>query len=191
MSVKKTNNRRLSRNIRHKNTPIYLKPFKLAACYIRFQIRTIVVKTKDSLTKEEHFHVNRSLSQKNRRKKIQGLPFETRQTPIPTPPAVMNTFSTAELPLQRSKKSRSLLTLPNGTVHVTMNALRWVFLLIFIYLAIGTFVMLVQDGAGSVKNIIIYSVTGFITFFMGYFGWIIARDIMEIVTGKRQPHEDG
>lgn len=67
-----------------------------------------------------------------------------------------------------------------------MNALRWILLLIFIYLAAGTVVVMIQDGTETLKNIVIYSIMGFFTFFMGYLGWILARDVLVIVSGKKQ-----
>lgn len=66
-----------------------------------------------------------------------------------------------------------------------MNTLRWILLLIFLYLAAGTVIILIQEGTELLKNIIIYSIIGFFTFFMGYIGWILARDVLEIVTGKK------
>ena len=66
-----------------------------------------------------------------------------------------------------------------------MNALQWIILLIFIYLAAGTAIVMIQDGTESLKNIVIYSIIGFFTFFMGYIGWILARDVLEIVSGKK------
>jgi len=71
-----------------------------------------------------------------------------------------------------------------------MNALRWILLLIFIYLACGTIVVMIQDGTESLKNIVIYSIMGFFTFFMGYLGWILARDFLGIVSGKNDTRND-
>jgi hypothetical protein len=66
-----------------------------------------------------------------------------------------------------------------------MNALRWILLFIFIYLAAGTMIVMIQEGTESIKNIVIYSIIGFFTFFMGYLGWILARDFLVIVSGKK------
>ena len=57
--------------------------------------------------------------------------------------------------------------LPFTTMKVTMHALRWVFFLIFIYIAVSIVLLLVQGGNESLTNIVVYSVTGFFTFFMG------------------------
>ena len=64
-----------------------------------------------------------------------------------------------------------------------MHALRWIFLLIFIYIGVSIILLLIQGGNEFITNIVVYSVTGFFTFFMGYFGWMFARSVMEIVSG--------
>lgn len=66
-----------------------------------------------------------------------------------------------------------------------MNALRWILLLIFAYIAAGIVVVMIQDGTEVLKNIVIYSIIGFFTFFMGYIGWILARDVLQMVSGNK------
>jgi hypothetical protein len=73
--------------------------------------------------------------------------------------------------------------------HRPMNTLRWILLLISIYIAIGTVVVMVQEGTELLKNIIVYSIMGFFTFFMGYLGWILAQDVLDIVAGKKNHNE--
>lgn len=68
-----------------------------------------------------------------------------------------------------------------------MNALRWILLLIFAYIAAGIVVVMIQDGTEVLKNIVIYSIIGFFTFFMGYIGWILARDVLQMVSGNKDP----
>jgi drug/metabolite transporter (DMT)-like permease len=87
-------------------------------------------------------------------------------------------------------KKISIDELPFRTVKVTLHALRWVFLLIFVYIAVSIFILLIQGGNESIKNIVVYSVTGFFTFFMGYFGWMFARSVMDIVSGKSALEDD-
>lgn len=70
-----------------------------------------------------------------------------------------------------------------------MNTLRWILPLIFVYIVIGTVVVMVQEGTEPLKNIIIYSIMGFFTFFMGYLGWILAQDVLDIVAGKKNHNE--
>jgi hypothetical protein len=79
--------------------------------------------------------------------------------------------------------------IPVKTVRVTIHALRWIFLLIFLFISIGIFVLFITGGQNYIQIILGYSITGFFTFFMGYFGWILAQGIIEILTGK-EPNEE-
>ncbi|MEE8565045.1 MAG: hypothetical protein V3S79_01525 [Candidatus Thermoplasmatota archaeon] len=79
--------------------------------------------------------------------------------------------------------------IPLKTVRVTIYALRWIFLLIFLFISIGIFVLFITGGQNYIQIILGYSITGFFTFFMGYFGWILAQGIIEIMTGK-EPKEE-
>jgi hypothetical protein len=74
--------------------------------------------------------------------------------------------------------------------HSNMKALQWILLLIFIYLAAGTVTVMIQEGTELLRNIVVYSIIGFFTFFMGYIGWILARDVLEIVSGKKNVHNE-
>ena len=81
--------------------------------------------------------------------------------------------------------------LPLKTMEVTLHALRWIFLLVFLFIAIGIMVLFITGGQTYVQAILGYSITGFFTFFMGYFGWILAQQIIEMVFGKKDadsPH---
>jgi hypothetical protein len=86
---------------------------------------------------------------------------------------------------KKSGRKGPISVRPFRNLHFTMNVLQWILILIFIYLAAGTAIVMIQDGAESLKNIVIYSIIGFFTFFMGYIGWILARDVLEIVSGKK------
>ncbi len=74
--------------------------------------------------------------------------------------------------------------LPNKTIRFTIHALRWVFLLIFLFITIGIIVLFLSGGDSYVQIILGYSIAGFFTFFMGYFGWILAQGMIEMITGK-------
>ena len=74
--------------------------------------------------------------------------------------------------------------LPFKTMQVTIYALRWIFLLVFLFISIGIFALFLTGGQNNVQNIIGYSITGFFTFFMGYFGWILAQNIVEMMVGR-------
>ena len=86
-------------------------------------------------------------------------------------------------------KGLSLEEIPFKTMRVTIYALRWIFLLIFLFITVGIFALLVTGGEENVQNILTYSITGFFTFFMGFFGWMFAQSIMELIAGK-QDKED-
>ena len=81
-------------------------------------------------------------------------------------------------------KKISLEEIPSKTVKFTVHALRYVFLLIFLFITIGIFVLFFSGGQNYIQAILGYSITGFFTFFMGYFGWILAQGIIEMITGK-------
>ena len=84
----------------------------------------------------------------------------------------------------RRKKLLSITT-PFARLRVTMNSLRWMFLLVFIYLTFGIIILFVQQGNETIRDIVVYSIMGFVTFFMGYFGWLIARTVQEVVSAKK------
>jgi len=74
--------------------------------------------------------------------------------------------------------------LPIKTIRVTIYALRWVFLLIFLFFVFGIIALLLTGGEAYIQQIVGFSITGFFTFFMGYFGWILAQGMIEMITGK-------
>jgi hypothetical protein len=79
--------------------------------------------------------------------------------------------------------------IPFKTMKVTIYALRWIFLIIFLFIIVGIAILFITGGQNYLQIILGYSITGFFTFFMGYFGWILAQGIIEMITGK-QPKED-
>ena len=74
--------------------------------------------------------------------------------------------------------------LPTKTIRVTIHALRWVFLLIFLFITIGIFMLFLTGGDSYITLIVGYSIAGFFTFFMGYFGWLLAQGTIEMISGK-------
>ena len=74
--------------------------------------------------------------------------------------------------------------IPLKTMKVTIYALRWIFLLVFLFISVGIFALFLTGGENYVQAILGYSITGFFTFFMGYFGWILAQNIVEMMTGR-------
>jgi len=86
-------------------------------------------------------------------------------------------------------KKLDLEDLPFTTMKITLRMLKWIFVLIFMYIAVSIVFLILQGGDEQIRNIVVYSVSGFFTFFMGYFGWMFARSVSEIVGGKK-PQED-
>lgn len=82
------------------------------------------------------------------------------------------------------EKKIDLEEIPSKTVKITVHALRWIFLLIFIFITIGIFILFLTGGQSYMQTILGYSITGFFTFFMGYFGWLLAQSIIEMLTGR-------
>jgi hypothetical protein len=74
--------------------------------------------------------------------------------------------------------------IPFKTMKVTIYALRWIFLLIFLFIIVGIAILFITGGQNYLQVILGYSIAGFFTFFMGYFGWILAQGIIEMITGK-------
>ena len=85
-----------------------------------------------------------------------------------------------------SNKKISLEDIPLKTMRVTLYALRGMFLLIFIFITIGILALFATGGQNYVQMIIGYSITGFFSFFMGFFGWTLAQGVIEMLTGKEK-----
>jgi len=88
-------------------------------------------------------------------------------------------------------KKIPLQDLPSKTMKVTIHALRWVFLLIFLFITIGIFMLFLTGGGNYIQVIVGYSIAGFFTFFMGYFGWVLAQGTIEMITGKESDKKHG
>lgn len=87
-------------------------------------------------------------------------------------------------------KKLDLEDLPFTTMKITLRMLKWIFVLIFMYIAVSIVFLILQGGDEQIRNIVVYSVSGFFTFFMGYFGWMFARSVSEIVGGKKSQEDD-
>jgi len=81
--------------------------------------------------------------------------------------------------------------IPHKSIKNTIHALRWVFLIIFLFITGGIFVLFLIGKDNYIQVILGYSIAGFLTFFMSYFGWLLARDIIEIITGKKEKMNSG
>lgn len=79
--------------------------------------------------------------------------------------------------------------LPLKTMKVTIYALRWVFLLLFLLITMGILALFLTGGEDYIQMILGWSLAGFFTFFMGYFGWILAQGMIEMIAGKKEKSE--
>lgn len=159
MSIRKINKKRLSRNLKTKNAPLRILP--LAPFRIRHRIKQIQKRQ----TREENSRTLHS------QPSLQCV--------------IEEGIKRAGKNLKKSCKKGPITIIPLPRFHFKMNALRWIALLILFYLTAGLIVMTIQDGTEPLKNIVIYSIMGFFTFFMGYLGWILARDVLLIVSGRK------
>lgn len=83
---------------------------------------------------------------------------------------------------KRWEKKRSLEDIPKKTILVTLNALKWFFFLIIMFITAGIITIFLVGNKFYTQIILIYSVAGFFTFFMGYLGWILAHRMMETLS---------
>jgi len=164
VSIRKISNKSLSRNLKTRKVPLRVLP--LAPFHKRYRLNK-------SIQKQEKHEA-----------KVKQFASSTFQC------TVEKVARTPGKNVKKSAEKKALTIKPILSFHGTMNALRWILLLILVYLAIGTVVIMVQDGTEPLKNIIIYSIMGFFTFFMGYLGWILAQDVLDIVAGKKNTHND-
>ena len=65
-----------------------------------------------------------------------------------------------------------------------MYALRWIFLIILIYVIVSMFILAFTQGLGFLSQIVTLSIGGFFGFFMGYFGWMFAHQLMKWINGR-------
>ena len=87
--------------------------------------------------------------------------------------------------IKQGRRKAPLTFHPVVSARFKMNSLRWIFLSIIIVFGVGVLFIMLQDGFGSMKNIVIYGAMGFFTFFMGYFGTIFAKDLLDRIMEKK------
>ena len=164
MSIRKVSNKRLSRNLKIRKTPLRVLP--LSTFHIRHRAKHT---GKKQMTEESE---SRFVPSSQVRGKVE------------------KTLRSTGKNVKKCAKKLPITVKPLMRVHVTMTALRWLLVIIFIYLAAGTMVVMIQDGTEPLKNIVIYSIMGFFTFFMGYLGWILARDVLMMISGRKNSHNE-
>ena len=83
------------------------------------------------------------------------------------------------------KKTRSPFDeYPINSMKVTVHALRGIFLILSLFIIVAILTLFLTSGDSYIKIILGYSLAGFFTFFMGYFGWVFAQGISEIIKAK-------
>jgi len=87
---------------------------------------------------------------------------------------------------QMKKTRERVKSFPHVTIKVTLYALRWIFLLILIYVIISIIMLIYYERYGFLAQIVSMSVGGFFAFFTGYFGWMFAQSIMEWLVRKKE-----
>lgn len=163
MSRRKISNKRLSHKIRTRKTPLRVLP--MTTFHLRHREKQLM---KESMKKQ----------------KMEDI----QHTPLPPPSIqcpVENIHHQVGRRVKKSWRLKPILIRPMTNTRFSMNVLRWILLVIFIYIAAGIAIVMMHDGTESLKNILVYSIVGFFTFFMGYLGWILARDVLEMVSGKK------
>ena len=158
MSIRKISNKTLSRNLQTRKAPLRVLP--MASFQIKHRVKQNVKKQK-TMEKNIPFHPQT----------IRYIVEEVTQTTGKS--------------RKKSGRKGPIKVRPFRNVHFKMNTLSWILSLIVVFLVTSTVIVLIQEGTELLKNIIIYSIIGFFTFFMGYIGWILARDVLEIVSGKK------
>jgi hypothetical protein len=159
VSIRKISNKKLSRNLKTKKAPLRVLP--MATFHIRRRVKQNIKKQKTMEKKHISLHPStiRYIAEEVTRTKGNIRKVSRRNGPIKVRPIMK--------------------------FHFTMNTLHWILLLIFIYFAAGAVIVMIQEGTELLRNIVIYSIIGFFTFFMGCIGWILAHDVLEMVSGKK------
>jgi hypothetical protein len=144
---------------------------------------TTKVRTRHILNKEKK-------ERDNQTEPIPSSPVSPSQQSLVQCSIEATTHNTVRHTKKQGRRKAPLTFHPVVTARLKMNALRWIFLSIIIALAVGALFIMLQDGFGSMKNIVIYGVMGFFTFFMGYFGTIFAKDLLDIVIEKKDSRNE-
>jgi len=159
VSTKKINNKQLSRNLKTRKAPLRVLP--MATFHIRHRAKQNIKKQKTMEKKHISLH-------------------------SPTIRYIVEEVTRTKGKIRKiSRRKGPIKIRPFMSLHLPRNSLQWILLLIFIYFAAGVIIVMIQEGTELLRNIVIYSIIGFFTFFMGCIGWILARDVLEIVSGKK------
>jgi len=93
------------------------------------------------------------------------------------------------LKLDRNRSKDILYHLPIKTFTLTIYAFRWFLFLILVYVLISLTVMFFTESYEFLRQIVTLSLGGFFGFFMGYFGWLFAHQVVVWLSGKKKEEE--
>jgi hypothetical protein len=170
VSIRKINKKRLSRKFRLKHAPLKVLPLTTP-----IGRRRILKKDNPEVCQTKQLPSSPTLSPQ--RSSIQCTIEEADP-------------STLRHAKKQGRRKAPLTFHPFVSTRMKMNALRWIFLSIIIVFAVGALFIMFQDGFNSMKNIIIYGAMGFFTFFMGYFGTLFAKDVIDLIMEKKDSRND-
>ncbi len=76
------------------------------------------------------------------------------------------------------------------TILTKIKKIKWILITIFLCIAFSLAILFLVSINGYLQIILCYSITGFLTFFMAYFGWILAHILMEKITVNNKKNEN-
>ncbi len=79
-----------------------------------------------------------------------------------------------------------LYKIPTKTLIITTYAVRWFLFLILVYVIISVSIMFFTQSYEFLQQIVTLSLGGFFGFFMGYFGWLFAHQLVTWLKGKKK-----
>ena len=171
MSIRKINKKRLSRKFRLKHAPLKVLPLTASSGRRRF------------LNKEK----NEKACETQRTPSSTTVPSQRSSIQCSLEDVATATIRHAK---KQGRRKAPITFHPFVSTRMKMRALRWVFLSALVVLVGGVLFIMLQDGLSSMKNIIVYGAMGFFTFFMGYFGTLFAKDVIDLIMEKRDSRND-
>ncbi|MBN1281115.1 MAG: hypothetical protein JXA00_05655 [Candidatus Thermoplasmatota archaeon] len=162
MLRRKISNKILSRNLQTKNTVLRMLP------------------TSPSFSRHHCIHMRNDYRRRRETLYTLGVSLPQQTVYCERQEDIQPTMSQGH----KMVKRKTRFSLP--PISFQFSGVHYIVVLIVCYLAAGTLIVMIQDGTESLKNIVIYSIVGFFTFFMGYMGWILAKDVLNVVAGKKK-----
>jgi len=93
--------------------------------------------------------------------------------------------------LKLKKRKMFLGEITQNTMKTKIYNLKWFFSIVFIFIIFSIIFLFFVNVNSYFKIVIAYSLTGFLTFFMAYFGWILAQFLIDNINFKNQKNVNG